>query len=57
MVCAMDSSQLVRIRDSIDELRDLRQGTDADVYRHYSGAISLLRQILRMHGHDYEPSS
>jgi hypothetical protein len=51
----MTPEQLDRIRDLIDELRDLRLGTDKDVYRNISGAISNLRHILRMHGKDSEP--
>lgn len=51
----MDRVQLERIKDLIDELRGMRQGTEGDLYRHYSGAISSLRHILRMHGSDHEP--
>jgi hypothetical protein len=51
----MDGDELQRIRDLIDELRRMRDGTSGDVYRHYSGAISNLRHILRLHGRDYEP--
>jgi hypothetical protein len=51
----MERMQLKRIKDLIDELREMRQGTSPDLYRHYSGAISSLRHILRMHGIDYEP--
>ena len=51
----MDSEELQRIRDLIDELRQMRQGSSGDLYRHYSGAISSLRHILRMHGKDSEP--
>ena len=51
----MDRDELQRIRDLIDELRQMREGTEGDLYRHYSGAISNLRHILRMHGKDYEP--
>lgn len=54
-VPTMTPEQLDRIRDLIDELRDLRLGTDKDVYRNISGAISNLRHILRMHGKDSEP--
>lgn len=53
----MDSGQLERIKNLIDELRDLRQASDAAVYGHYSGAISRLRQVLRLYGHDYEPGT
>ena len=52
----MERMQLERIKDLIDELREMRQGTSPDLYRQYSGAISSLRHILRMHGIDYEPN-
>lgn len=52
---SMDGDEFQRIRDLIDELRRLRDGTSGDVYRHYSGVISNLRHILRLHGKDYEP--
>src|SRR4051794_8103316 len=51
----MDRDELARIKDLIDELRRLRMGSSGDLYRHYSGAISSLRHILRMHGKDSEP--
>jgi hypothetical protein len=51
----MDGEELQRIRDLIDELRQMRAGSSSDMYRHYSGAISSLRHILRMHGKDSEP--
>ncbi len=51
----MNSEQLERIRDLIDELRGMRVGTESDLYRNYSGAISNLRHILRLHGSDSEP--
>jgi hypothetical protein len=51
----VDRQQLERIKDLIDELRGMRQGAERELYRHYSGAISSLRHILRMHGIDYEP--
>ena len=54
-VLPMDRDDLQRIRDLIDELRQMREGSTDDLYRYYSGAISSLRHILRMHGKDYEP--
>jgi hypothetical protein len=51
----MNSEELQRIRDLIDELRQMRAGSSGDLYRHYSGAISSLRHILRMFGKDSEP--
>jgi hypothetical protein len=54
-VFRMDRDELQRIRDLIDELRQMREGSAGDLYRYYSGAISNLRHILRMHGKDYEP--
>lgn len=54
-VLHMSREELERIRDLIDELRGMRQGTGPDLYRHFSGAISSLRHILRMNGTDYEP--
>ncbi len=55
MVRLVNREQLERIKDLIDELRGMRQGTDRDLYRHYSGAISSLRHILRLQGTDSEP--
>jgi hypothetical protein len=52
----VERQQLERIKDQNNELRDMRQGAEGDLYRHYSGAISSLRHILRMHGIDYEPA-
>jgi hypothetical protein len=54
-VLDVESEELQRIRDLIDELREMREGSSADLYGRYSGAISSLRHILRMHGKDYEP--
>lgn len=51
----MERPDLKRIKDLIDTLRLMRDGTTGDLYRHYSEAISSLRHILRMHGRDYEP--
>jgi hypothetical protein len=51
----MNNEELQRISDLIDELRQMRAGHSSDVYRHYSGAISSLRHILRLHGKDSEP--
>jgi hypothetical protein len=51
----MNNEELQRIRDLIDELRQIRAGHSNDTYRHYSGAISSLRQILRLHGKHSEP--
>ena len=51
----MQREELEKIKDLIDELRTMRQGSSGELYRHYSGAISSLRHILRMHGGDYEP--
>lgn len=45
----------LRIRDQIDQLRQMRAGSSSDVYMHYSGAIPSRRHILRMHGKDSEP--
>lgn len=53
----MERDELERIRDLIDELRGMRQASTSDLYRHFSGAISSLRHILRAHGSDYEPGS
>jgi hypothetical protein len=53
--CGMQREELERIKDIIDEIRRTREGTSADLYRNYSGAISNLRAVLRMHGVDYEP--
>ena len=52
----MRKEDLDRIRDMIDDLRSLRQGADQPLYRHYSGAISSLRAVLRAYGRDYEPA-
>lgn len=54
-VRAMQRAELERIKDLIDELRSVRHGASGDLYRHYSGAISSLRRILRLHGVDHEP--
>ena len=53
----MQHEDLTRIKDIIDEIRRMREGegTSTDLYRHYSGAISHLRAVLRLHGVDYEP--
>jgi hypothetical protein len=55
IVCVMQRDELERVRDIIHEIRRMREGTSANLYRHYSGAISHLRAVLRMHGIDYEP--
>ena len=52
----MGAAELQRIKDIIDELRRMRQESPADHYGHYSGAISSLRHILRLHGKDSEPN-
>jgi hypothetical protein len=51
----MQREELERIKDIIDEIRWMREGTSAGLYRNYSGTISNLRAVLRMHGVDYEP--
>jgi hypothetical protein len=51
----MNSEELQRIRDLIDELRQMRAGSSGDLYRHYSGPISSLRHILRRLGKDSAP--
>jgi hypothetical protein len=53
---SMNAAELQRIKDIIEELRRMRQEGSGDHYRHYSGAISSLRHILRLHGKDSEPS-
>jgi hypothetical protein len=52
----MNTAELQRIKDIIEELRRMRQECSDGHYRHYSGAISSLRHILRLHGKDSEPS-
>ena len=52
---SMDTAEMQRIKDIIEELRRMRQESSGDHYRHYSGAISSLRHILRLHGKDSEP--
>ncbi len=51
----VNREELDRIKDLIEELRDMRKGTEPELYRNYSGAISNLRHILRMHGTESEP--
>jgi hypothetical protein len=51
----MQQAEIDRIKDLIDEVRAMREGSDGPLYRHYSGAISSLRAVLRAHGVDYEP--
>ncbi len=54
-VSSMQREEVEKIKDLIDELRTMRQGSSGYLYRHYSGAISSLRHILRTHGADNEP--
>lgn len=51
----LPQEDLEHIRDLIAQLRRMRDGTADDLYRHYFGAISSLRHILRMNGKDSEP--
>jgi hypothetical protein len=54
--CALPSAErnaargLERIKGFTDEIRRMREGTSSGLYHHYSGAISNLRALLRMHG-------